>query len=615
MPGIFGIAALNPQAQPDRERLRRAFENMRACLNVRSDYACRTWGDPSGRFLFGSIGLPQLVPDKERALMGEADRVSLKYGIATSHEIERALYTHVDRPLIEQAPEVSNIPRPFSLAIADPAALTAAIATDRRASEPLYYTIDEGTLYFAPEVRAVQAAGVTGLDIRAPSIGTFLANGYLLSDSTFFTDVFRLPGGHTLVGDRGTWKSVQYWGYIPGRKGGEVPTRELVDMLGEAVAKAVRKDMDAPDTTAIFLSGGIDSRSILGGALEAVDNEGGRLRTVSWGIDDTTEGTDAWVARSLADTYGLQHTFLPRSSDDYADMLSELVALTGGMADLIAEHPQEYRLMREIEQAGFTRVLRGDEAFGWKGGMVTNSEMAMCVAGLRRPSAATQIENIVRPEVYADYVQSAEADFEHVRRQLDQFPPNKAKDYVYFTQRLQRYLGVAAYYKQIPLDHRNPLINDEILDFMAYVPDSSRRHKKLFIASQEKRYPDLMAYPMDSVYGLEDWRVELNPGRPFRAYVDQELADSASPIWEIFDAAAMRSLTESLVGTVYIPNPRSAAGIKREVRRVIRDGLSRAIPRMADYIAGRLALGHEPANMSILMRFLVLKRWRDSVGE
>jgi hypothetical protein len=58
------------------------------------------------------------------------------------------------------------------------------------------------------------------------------------------------------------------------------------------------------------------------------------------------------------------------------------------------------------------------------------------------------------------------ADILDGRRAMD---PNDAKDYLYFNHRLQRYLGSSAYFKQVVLAHRNPLLDSEILDFIARI--------------------------------------------------------------------------------------------------------------------------------------------------
>ncbi len=125
--------------------------------------------------------------------------------------------------------------------------------------------------------------------------------------------------------------------------------------------RALLADMDlTPETWALSLSGGVDSRVILGALPER------SWTTVSWGSRPTDEpGSDLLVAQQLADRFGTHHRVFPlRLHDEPVEMLDAFVAHSEGRTDKLAGYIDGFAVWRRMVETGIDGMIRGDELFG-----------------------------------------------------------------------------------------------------------------------------------------------------------------------------------------------------------------------------------------------------------
>jgi asparagine synthetase B (glutamine-hydrolysing) len=440
----------------------------------------------------------------------------------------------------------------------------------------------------------------------------FLGSGHLLADQTLYASVRKLPGGHALLVDDDGVRVREYWRFAPGAGDESLSKAELADELGEVVGGAVARHLGDPAKTMIFLSGGADSRAILGAAIECVDGDGSRLHTVSWGASPDVPDSDPQIASLIAGAHNIHHRFLLRSTRDYAAKFRETNSLLDAMTDMAAFHPQEFNLIEGLRNAGFERVLRGDETFGWKD-LAYDMEGAISRVGIRRHFEV--IDLLPRVMRHDPYRMCAIALEESVTGLIDTcrgMEPNDAKDYLYFNHRLQRYLGSTAYFKQVVLDHRNPLLDPTILDFIPRIPRNLRLEKTLFMECIRRRYPNLCRFPFARHSALEDWAAELAQDSPVREYVASEIADSTSGIWDYFDKNGLYELLNAtrLSDKIALKGPGEA---RKLLNKGIRGALSIAAPRTAE----RIVVKRRQQSLygyRVLLRFIVLKHWYDTLA-
>lgn len=495
---------------------------------------------------------------------------------------------------------------PFAAALADPAGGPVTLIADRTASWPIFFARTESRLLFAPEVKALLVDADLSRSLDWGALAAFLAQGYLLADQTLFSGVRRLRGGETLQVHRGQVAVARYWQFSPGAKARSGDTGTLARRLGELVSAAAGRHLGDPAKAVIFLSGGADSRGILGGAMIAAGGRGDRLNTVSWGAAHPPRDSDVDVAMQIARSVGTRHRVRTRELTDYRARFERSNRLIDGLSEMAAFHPHEHQIMLDLRSEGFERVLRGDEAFGWSFPAAT-IDAAAALVKLRPLRHVGGWETVIRPEHLARLRDASDSAMANVLAEVKDLPPNQAKDYLYFSHRLQCYLHTASYYKQIELDQRNVLLDDTILDFMSEVPDDLRVDKQLYREALPLAYPALAKFPYARLDNLEDWGTLLFTDTPVRAYAREELGDGTGGLWDILDPAALSALLSPPGLPSGEPRRPVAQRAKGAVKRVVGAVAPFALRRYQTSSYSRQSV-RAPVE-KIVLRSLVLKHW------
>jgi asparagine synthetase B (glutamine-hydrolysing) len=592
MPGLFGIVALDGAPSPAPE-LPSLLERMAQTLRHDDAERLEQWTRP-GLYL-GRIGLAHVNPvpwPKDGLFVGGVLHAT---PVSDRHEEKNTDPLDVIRNL-----------RGFFHVVLHDGGVTV-LAADRHASLPVYYAQANGMLLFAPEIKALLACPLVERTPDPGALGHFLACGFLPRDLTLFHSICRLRGGQALTINAGQVRLTEYWRYRPAARVGPAGRRELEETFGDLVEKAVARNLDQPEKTVLFLSGGYDSRAILGACLKVVGQDRQRIQTVSWGKDSGPDDSDVAVAQLLAKELGLRHTFLQRSTDDYEPRFREVNHLVDAQSEIAAFHPHEYVIMKELRARGFERVLRGDECYGWAY-HVNGLQGALAICWTRRLRDAVNSRDFLLPGAHADFCAGSDAVMDALVDELKGMAPDEAKDYMYFSARLQGYLNTASYYKRCLLDQRNVLLDENILDFLELLPARLRFEKNLFCSAMRRRFPELYRYPMARTHNLEDWAELLARASPVRAFALRELADEASGIWQWFDRQACLRFLDELPRRQERP---ARGGLKGMLTRLFfkLPGWMQAPVRA--WKAGRPAYRLAPEY--VLLRILTLKDWHDTL--
>ena len=205
----------------------------------------------------------------------------------------------------------------FAFAIWDTRRNRLFIARDRLGIKPLYYwPVDQG-LSFASELRSFLALPDFPRTISPVAIAEYLALGYVPDPSCIFTAAHKLPPGHSMTWSRDAGLRIErYW--TPVREAlPATDSRELVEELRRRLADAVRCHLESEVPLGAFLSGGIDSSTVVALMARAMDR---KVQTFSIGFDEEAYN-EAPHARTVARDLGTQHTELIVRPD--ADSLVE----------------------------------------------------------------------------------------------------------------------------------------------------------------------------------------------------------------------------------------------------------------------------------------------------
>ena len=236
-------------------------------------------------------------------------------------------------------------------------------ARDRFGIKPLFYAFHQGRLYFASEVKALFAAGVPARWNRdAISRG---ASGGGHPAQTLFDGVFQVLPGHYLLATRGGTHVHRYWDFdYPRADGGTraVDDAENAERLRDVLDEAVRLRLRADVPVGCYLSGGLDSCSVIGLASKHLSHPI-RAFTLTFDSPDYDESV---IAREMAALSGAEYYPVPIRQDDLADHFADATWHSETLC-FNAHGVAKYVLSRAVRDAGYKVVLTGegsDEIFG-----------------------------------------------------------------------------------------------------------------------------------------------------------------------------------------------------------------------------------------------------------
>ncbi|HKP37090.1 MAG TPA: asparagine synthase (glutamine-hydrolyzing) [Pyrinomonadaceae bacterium] len=162
---------------------------------------------------------------------------------------------------------VDHLSGMFAFAIWDARERRLFIARDRAGKKPLYYTTTaDGTLLFGSELKSFREHPEFRSEINIEALDAYLTFGYVPDPLTIFQNVHKLPPGHHLTLKDGRVDIEQYWDF-PYQRPQENPAESEEDCLEELRAlmdEAVRTRLEAEVPLGAFLSGGIDSSTVVG---------------------------------------------------------------------------------------------------------------------------------------------------------------------------------------------------------------------------------------------------------------------------------------------------------------------------------------------------------------
>jgi len=193
----------------------------------------------------------------------------------------------------------------FAFVLWDGRTRTLIAARDRAGEKPLYYAETPDGLVLGSEIKALLRAPGVGRDLDLVSLDQFLTYEYVISPRTIFAGIRRLPAAHYLVYRNGELTIERYW------DAASVPVREwreedAVDAIREKLRHAVKSQMMSDVPLGVFLSGGIDSSTVVAFMAEAATANNATVNSFSMGFDDGSYN-ELPFAREVAQQFGTNH--------------------------------------------------------------------------------------------------------------------------------------------------------------------------------------------------------------------------------------------------------------------------------------------------------------------
>lgn len=258
-----------------------------------------------------------------RFIRSELDALNKRRWIGTSDT--EILLAAIDQWGFEET--LKKVKGMFAIALWDKKRQHLSLACDRMGEKPVYYGWINNNFVFASELKAIKRFPGFRNSIDLSSLALFLRFNSIPSPHSIYENIYKLEPGHILelryssnkIEKYAFWSIEQTYSDASKAKFHGSPLEavsELENILGNAVSSQMQSDVPL----GAFLSGGIDSSTIV--ALMQ-SNSSSQINTFSIGFD-ALEYDEAGQARMVAKHLGTNHLDMYVTENDALDVIPNL---------------------------------------------------------------------------------------------------------------------------------------------------------------------------------------------------------------------------------------------------------------------------------------------------
>lgn len=245
----------------------------------------------------------------------------------------------------------------FTIAVWDTRTQTLRLYRDRFGVKPLFYSIRSNFLAFGSEIKSLLQHPSISRELDPEALSHYLALRNVPAPFTIYRDIRALSPGEMITWSEPNGAAVSRWYALPTEvRFTEDDEPDLIDRIDELLRDAVRLRLRSDVSYGAYLSGGIDSSSVVAITSEYSPTP---VKTFTLGFADSPEHKrDAYFARLIAERYCTEHHECVMSSTDLAN---ELPAVIRHLDQPFAGVISSFWLSRFMKQY-VTVALSGDGA-------------------------------------------------------------------------------------------------------------------------------------------------------------------------------------------------------------------------------------------------------------
>lgn len=541
MPGLVGAVSLTGKAiHPG------LLPAMRDAIRHRDGYTVDDYVHAKGTVAISRVNLGVINTGRQPHSAGNGRVKVFLHGELYNDEIGRSdplafIYRLYEKAGAEFA---ASLHGSFVVVIVDEDRDIVLVANDRIAAKPLFYFSDGRAVYFGPEMKSLLPVPSLARELDLAALADFLANGHFTAGHTLIQGLQTMDSATVLQITSGGMTRHRYWKFENERQERDRGPEDYQARLAALLRSAVRRRLRSDRSYGILLSGGYDSRAILGCYLE--ERAGEKPNTLSWGREEDIPGSDCLIAKRLAQELGAQHTFYHLAAREVIDRFHEFVFLGEGLTDF----PESYDVFKRIrEQQQIDIVLRGDECFGFSKWLKVHDERTMFLAlGFKSLENTTVYKRILKPSHYRAF---CEFDAETTRYRSSRCSARNVhnrKDFFYLDVRLKNYLNPLNYVKNFYVESFTPFLDYDLLDFIAALPVRYRLGKRFYRSTVVHMFPELYA-EIAQQHNMIDWAASLKGSPELERFVYRELLEGQNLLSEFLDLEGLKSELDAFFST------------------------------------------------------------------
>ncbi len=194
------------------------------------------------------------------------------------------------------------------------------LARDRMGIKPLYYCLQDGEIYFGSELKCILSHPSIERNLSIDGLNCFLSLNYVPGPHTLVDGIVKLMPGHLLQWHRG---SSRVKSYVAATFTERAPSSvdEACEELDSLLKSSVKEQLAADVPVAVWLSGGLDSSSILHYAARANVSP---VRTFSVTFKGRSFDEGQYI-KTVSDHFGTRHTELDLNDEcELADAIYKM---------------------------------------------------------------------------------------------------------------------------------------------------------------------------------------------------------------------------------------------------------------------------------------------------
>ena len=382
------------------------------------------------------------------------------------------------------------------------------LISDRFGHYPCYYARSNRGLFFAPAVKPVVNHGGLEAVIDLTAVAQYFRFQHLMGDRTFIEGVKLLPEASILEYDLTSrrFHIDKYWDYdqIPTIRE-DISFQEAVEETGRLFRRSIEK-RTAPSgpTIGVYLSGGMDSRTILG----MIDRHNWpAVHTFTYGHKDCRDVAYSHrIAKSLR---AESHWFDLPDGKWVLDWFHLHLKLTEGFHSWIHAHG--------INTAAAARQYIGVNLSGLGGGFLMGGRFVhptmynapddnarsahlfdLFTHKTTWPSISEAEEKLIyTPEMYAVLSERAFESFITEFQQASHYDPKRKSEYLKLKNPDRRLFWMFPVFFRAFMEMRFPYFDYQLFDFVFTLPPEYRAGSRLHRAVLQKELPQLTRIPHD----------------------------------------------------------------------------------------------------------------------
>lgn len=494
----------------------------------------------------------------------------------------------------------------FVMVIIDDRKDVVLVITDRLGFRKVFFRKIQGDVYLASSPRLVPADGIDPVGAL-----TYLSNAFIFSGRTVRAGVRVLEKAAIHEISHAGVASSSYWKYeFQGAENDadeEAALSECASLMRQAVARRIPS---GGGRIFISLSGGIDSRAVLGCVLDSVDD---RRRIVSFSYG-TPADEDVLIAQKVAAHAGVEHRNMELTGD-LESIIRDNAALGEGLVGFYTHGIEALiRLASDFTDddvlfVGETAVTRGSEAF-------SNTDDVL--------SRGVEIRSPMKVPPYFSYgeygaqnlQEAIDRDLAELKSRISHMSNlQDLRDFLFLDQRTcNMLLPWREFLAGRFITVCDPFLDNALLDFYRSCPRRLRLDKKLHRVATRRMFPDLCRLGFAARSRVDNSAVHAQIGSKYSS-LERLVTDFSSDLDALIPPAVVSSALCDTYQSMRLDRIKMPRPFRLLVDKARRRHLKRKLSRKMHSEGGLLtppSLGPEQMERLLTLRVILARQERAS---